>query len=103
MARYRHRINIQKRTRVFDGEGWVYEWDTIDTVWASISPVSAQERLEWQKLDVEVTHKISLRPYPGIDRIDHRLEFKDRVFNIVSILNPQELGRRLDLICTEEG
>ena len=81
----------------------MYEWDTIDTVWASISPVSARERLEWQKLDVEVTHKISLRPHPGIDRIDHRLEFKDRVFNIVSILNPQELGRRLDLICTEEG
>jgi len=103
MALFRHRVDIQKRTRVFDGEGWVYEWDTIDTVWASISPVSAQERLEWQKLDVLVTHKISLRPYHDINRIDHRLEFKDRVFNIVSILNPQELGRRLDLICTEEG
>ena len=101
MARYRHRINIQKRTRVFDGEGWKYDWQTIDTVWASISPVSAQERLEWQKLDVEVTHKISLRPYPGIDRIDHRLEFGGRVFDIVSILNPKELGRRLDLVCTE--
>jgi len=52
---------------------------------------------------VEVTHKISLRPYPGIDRVDHRLQFKDRIFTIVSILNPQEMGRRLDLICTEEG
>ena len=103
MARYRYRINIQKRTRVFDGEGWKYDWQTIDTVWGHISPVSAQERLEWQKLDVEVTHKISLRPYPGIDRIDHRLEFKGRIFTIVSMLNPQEMGRRLDLICTEEG
>lgn len=100
---FRHRIDIQKRTRIFDGEGYIYDWATVDTVWASISPVSARERLEWQKLDVEVTHKISLRPYPGIDRIDHRLEFKDRVFTIVSILNPHELGRRLDLICTEEG
>jgi len=98
---FRHRIDIQKRTRVFDGEGWKYEWPTIDTVWASISPVSAQERLEWQKLDVEVTHKISLRPYPGIDRVDHRLKFRGRVFTIVSILNPKELGRRLDLICNE--
>ena len=98
---FRHRIDIQKRTRVFDGEGWKYEWPTIDTVWASISPVSAQERLEWQKLDVEVTHKVSLRPYPGIDRVDHRLQFKDRIFTIVSILNPKEMGRRLDLICNE--
>lgn len=101
MARYRHRINIQKRTRVFDGEGWKYDWQTIDTVWASISPVSAQERLEWQKLDVEVTHKISLRPYPGINRVDYRLELGGRVFEIVSILNPKELGRRLDLVCIE--
>ncbi len=98
---FRHRIDIQKRTRVFDGEGYIYDWATIDTVWAHISPVSAKERLEWQKLDVTVTHKISLRPYPGIDRVDHRLKFRGRVFTIVSILNPKEMGRRLDLICNE--
>ena len=97
----RHRIELQSVTRTADGMGGFTEsWATVSTVWAAIWPNAAKEVLENQQLGLNVTHRIRIR-YHATVTAAWRIKFGTRYFNIVSILNPNEQNRLLDLICEE--
>lgn len=100
----RHRVSVQSRTRVSDGQGGYTEtWATVTNgaTFAKIEPASSQEVFRANQLKHVVTHKVTIRFLDGITSA-HRVVFDGRAFNVRSVLNPGERGRVLSLLC-EEG
>jgi len=101
----KHPVTIQTVTKADDD----FSTNAAETVVtfgkarASIRPVSADERTKNGKLTMEITHGIRIRyregVTPGMKIIKDR---GNRSFRIVSILNPEEIGVAMDLMCKED-
>lgn len=97
----RHQVDIQSMTRNADGMGgWSEEWTTLASVRAAIWPKRMMERVEGDKRTSTITHQIRVRYLDGVDETC-RVMFGDRIFEVVSVVNPEERGRHLDLMCEE--
>jgi SPP1 family predicted phage head-tail adaptor len=64
----------------------------VKTVWASVEPTRGRP---------ELTYKITMR-YFGDVTPDMVIKFKDRYFEIVSIINVRENNEMLEIVCTEK-
>ena len=73
----------------------------IKTVWASVEPTRGREYQEAQRIRPELTYKITTRFHKEITP-DMFIKFKDRYFQIVSIINVRERNEMLEIICTEK-
>ncbi|MDE6055652.1 MAG: phage head closure protein [Lachnospiraceae bacterium] len=73
----------------------------VKTVWASVEPTRGREYQEAQRIRPELTYKITTRYHKGISP-DMFIKFKDRVFNIISVINVREKNEMLEIICTEK-
>ena len=94
----KHRITIQAPTRVPDGMGNTDNtWTDRATIYAAIWPVSAKEQIASMGLVLTMTHRIRIR-YRSDIKSDWRLKYKNSLFNIVSIVNPNMENRMLDII-----
>lgn len=86
--------------------GPVDSWATAATRWGSIEPKdgSGREYLQGQKMDADATHIVRLRYYSGLT-VRHRLQntraLTTRTFNIVQVINADELKREHLLLCKE--
>ncbi|WEG14002.1 phage head closure protein [Pullulanibacillus sp. KACC 23026] len=101
-GKYRHPITIQKpdEQQLSSGEP-SGNWLDVISCRAGIYPISGSEF--FNKADTvqgEVTHQILMRYYPGIQR-NMRVEFGDRIFQITSVVNFQEMNKELQLMCKE--
>jgi len=97
----RHRISIQTNTPTTnDFNEEVEGWSTDATTWASIEPMSGKELVNAQQVVANITHKIIIRFRSGIAP-QQRILFGSRIFNIESVINPEERNRELQLLCTE--
>ena len=95
------RVSIQSVTQTTDGQGGYTEtWATDVTVWAYIKPMKAYERMQAQKLETPLSHKVTIRYRSGVTT-KHRLLFGSRVFHIKGIINPDEANQFLELTCIE--
>lgn len=74
--------------------------EEIKTVWASVEPTRGREYQEAQRVRPELTYKVTTRYHKGITP-DMLIKFKDRFFNIVSIINVREQNAMLEIVCTE--
>jgi len=72
----------------------------VCTVWADIAPTKGREFYEAQKLREELTWKIYVRFLPGITA-DMAIRYKDRIFQIESVIDIGFRQRTLEIICTE--
>ena len=106
----RHKIIIQQRTSTGDGMGGFTEtWGDLYPCRAAIWPMKATERLDADKLELRVDHRIRIR-HPKMLNItaDMRIKWHDHVtdadkyFNIISIINPDKRNMMLEMLCTEE-
>jgi SPP1 family predicted phage head-tail adaptor len=105
----RHRITIQSHTSAQDNYGEVdWTWSTGFETWAKISPLRGNQYFNAQQVQANVSHKITLRyqALPNstdINADNTRLLFGStaRVYNIVSVINPDERNIYLDLMCEE--
>ena len=98
----RHRIQIQKKVSIPDGMGsHTDEWVKVRNIWAAIWPVSAKERIKEGKIMVEMTHGMNVRYHSDI-AFDMRVLFGQRIFGIISKINPGERNIMLDLLCKAE-
>lgn len=77
------------------------ELKSIKTVWASVEPMRGKEYQEAQRIRPELTYKITTRYHRGITP-DMLIKFRDRCFQIVSIINVHERNEMLEIICTEK-
>lgn len=73
----------------------------LKTVWASVEPTRGREYQEAQRIRPELTYKITTRYHKDISP-DMFIKFKDRYFQIVSIINVRERNEMLEMICTEK-
>ena len=95
------RITIQQQTKVSDSMGgFTITWSDVATVWAAIWPVSANEQTQAQSTAMVISHRIRIR-YRSVIRASWRVQFDNRYFNIVSIVNPNEANEYLDLMVKE--
>lgn len=96
-----HRVVLQYQTFAADAMGGsVATWVDAATVWAAIWPTSAKEAIAANATTMEITHRIRLRFRLGV-KASWRIKFGTRYFAIVSIINPNERGVMLDLLCKE--
>ena len=71
------------------------------TVWASIEPTRGREYQEAQRIRPELTYKITMRYIIGLTP-DMLIKYKNRYFDIISIINIREKNEMLEIICTEK-
>jgi len=97
----RHRVTFQDWTKVSDGMGGTVDTPAdVCTVFAAIWPVSATEQVQAGQTVMTVSHRIRIR-YRSDITAKLRVKFGSRYFAIVSIINPNESGKLLDLMCKE--
>jgi SPP1 family predicted phage head-tail adaptor len=102
-GRLRHRITIQEfrvtGRNVIGGE--VKDWVNVATVWAGIEPIRGREYLAADQPRAELTHRVPMRYRPGIVPTTMRVKYGSRVFDIKSVIDPDERHVDLELMCTE--
>ena len=99
----RHEIEIQEKTLTSDGMGGSTEtWTKKLTTRAAIWPIKGKEALEAMKLDTKITHRVRMRYRSGITSL-MRISYDSRLFEIKSIINPDERNISLELLCEEEN
>lgn len=96
----RHRITFQALPGDKSSLGsYEEEWVDVATVWAQISPVSGREYFS-QVRETAVSHKIYCRYREGITP-RMQIKFGKRTFRIQSVLNWEERGEGLTIMCEE--
>ena len=95
-------ISIEAPAKAPDGMG-----GTVNTfaeisgdIAAAIWPVSATEQIKSMGAVMTISHRIRIR-YRSDIRVNWRLKFKNRYFDIVSIINPDMGNRILDIMAKE--
>lgn len=73
----------------------------VKTVWASVEPTRGREYQEAQRIRPELTYKVTTRYHKGITP-DMLIKFKERYFEIISIINVREQGIMSEIICIEK-
>lgn len=73
----------------------------VKTVWASVEPTRGREYQEAQRIRPELTYKITTRYHKDITP-DMFIKFRDRYFEIVSIINVGERNEMLEIVCIEK-
>lgn len=97
----RHYMTVEAPKRTPDGRGGFSDtWIPRLRVWAKLSPVSARERIESDKVTMNVSHTIVI-PYIDGFKPSWRLTKRSRVFEVVSILNTGERDEDLQILCKE--
>lgn len=104
-GKMRHRITIQEFSGTADGFGDPLqrddaEWTDVATLWAAIDPVSGKEFYAVEQSQSEVTHKIRCRYRTGLTTA-MRIKYGSRKFKIISIINWEERGESLLIMCKE--
>ena len=103
----RHRVEIQVQTDVADGGGGFTQTCNeaygMSSVPAAIWPLKAAERLDAMKLELQITHKIRVRYRPEItSKMRIYWRDRDRTFNIISLINPDERNIMLEIMAVEQ-
>lgn len=97
----RHLVTIQEPILTQnDYNETVETWQDFATANASIGPLSAREFFNSQQVQSDVTHKVEMRYVPGVTP-RMRLLFGSRALYIASVINADERGASLELLCRE--
>lgn len=100
-GKLRHRLDVQVPAEGRGTTGGVTtSWSTEATVSASIEPLSGREQITALQVQSRITHRITLRHYPGLTS-HHRLKEGTRTFHIVSATNADERNR-MTVVMAEE-
>jgi len=99
----RHQIELQLSSTSRDGEGGFYDgWVTVNTVWASVNPISAKQRTYYNSISTEITHVIKIRG--EVECLEtYQVKFGDRLFEILTVENIQENDVQKILVCKERS
>jgi len=97
----RHRVTLRKKEIAEDALKQQSEvWTDIATVWARIEPLSGREYFAARQENAEVTAKITIRYRKDVTP-DMRAVSEGRVFDVLSMINPEERNISLVLMCKE--
>ena len=98
------RIDLIATTKVGDGMGGLTETDitVASSIPAAIWPTSAKDMTVMNSTTMVISHRVRVR-YRSVLRSSWRLKFGNRYFAIVSIIDPNEEHKFLDLMCKESA
>lgn len=97
----RHRISIEALTLVAtDTGGQTQSYVAYATVWAKITPKNVKELNFAQRIEPRVDHEIWIR-YQSALKASDRIIFGSRVFEIKSIIIPNEIKEWQKILATE--
>lgn len=107
LGRMRHKFDIQDPTRVDDGALGFNRSDTvIASVWGNLTVASANEVYQYGRLQQVVSHAIIIRfdkrVRQGMNLV-HSYQGNERLFYIQSVINVDERGEFMKLMCREGG
>lgn len=99
---YRHTVTIQREAKTSDGMGGIVK-AMVDVVsaFADIQPVSAERRLEYSKMGVNITHQVFLKGHPSVSSGDY-VKWGNRVLKVQAVIDPLEIGHHVELVALEE-
>ena len=102
IGKLRHRALIEQPNPTPDGGGGGDQaWAMVATVWAAVEPVSGREVRVAEKLNAEITHKVTIRYRDDVDA-SMRFDFGGRKLRIRAVINPLERNIWLECLCEEE-
>ncbi len=79
----------------------IEQWSVIARTWANVQTLSGRELAYAQQMAAEVTHLVTIRWRPGVDRLQV-VEFGAARLNIDAAIDPDSLRVQLKLYCREE-
>jgi len=86
-------VEIQEVTSSPDAMGQpTISWGTTQSAWAQILPLTARELYFTKTVRPETTHRITLRYFAGLTSAN-RLKMGSRIFNILGLINENELKK----------
>lgn len=98
----RKRITIETSTETADtAGGFTTSWATFATVWAGFEPLRGRENYQDMILQSTTNYRVTIRYLAGVTT-KMRIKLGGRLFNIRSIMNPEERGEMLEFM-VEEG
>lgn len=106
-GKLRHRVLIERFYQEKDeGGDFIKEWRQLATTWAAVEPLKDSDYWSALTVGTVTTHRVTMRglgeacrPKPG-DRIV-MLSKDNRLLRVESVLDTEERGRELVLICEE--
>lgn len=104
IGKLRHRVRIEAPAATQDpntGE-MVPGWALVDTVWASVEPLSAREFIAAQAGQSEITARVVMRYRDGI-KPTMRLVHRGQVYDIKGVLPDPKSGRHYLTLPVSEG
>ena len=100
-GKLRHSIIIESPVETKDGMGQpVKSWGEYAKVRASVKPLRGREFFAAQQYNSEVTTKILMRFLNGVTT-KMRITFNSKIYNIESVINIEERGISMELMCSE--
>ena len=109
-GRQRHRVIVEQVTETQDSVNQpVKTWTTYVEMWGKVRPMRGRELFTAAQRWPEVDTVITLRGNPRTDLITEKmrasLTTRDRtkIFNILAVIDKDERGIQVDLICRREG
>lgn len=102
-GKLRYRVELQKQvaTRSPTSGAQPVTWETVDTVWAAIEPLSVREFIQSGASQSAVTTRVVIRFIEGIDA-SWRVVYGSRIYNIEGVLPDPKYGRHyLTLPCSD--
>jgi SPP1 family predicted phage head-tail adaptor len=97
-GQFRHRINIQQPVIVKDELGQEETiWEDAKLLWAMIKTVQGREYFAAASTQNEKTTRFVVRYTTGIDE-SMRIVHKDKVYEIESVINDDEMNKTLTII-----
>jgi SPP1 family predicted phage head-tail adaptor len=102
---FRHRITFQQYNENATNEnGFPLEesqrWQDVKTVWAMIKTLQGREYYEAATTQNENTIRFVVRYTTGINP-DMRIKYRERTFEIMSVINDDEMNKTLTIIAKE--
>ncbi|GHC19452.1 phage head closure protein [Aidingimonas halophila] len=104
IGKLRHRVRLEKPAKVQNPDTGEMEpgWALVDTVWASIEPLSAREFIAAQSTQSEVTARIVMRHRADIAP-NMRLIYRGKRYDIHGVLPDPKSGLHYITLPVSEG
>lgn len=99
-----HLATIETYTQAVDSFGGTSggAWATFSQAWIGIFPLNGTEKYVSGEKHATATHKIKMRFLSGVNA-KMRIKARGRTFEIVSVINPGERDKELQLVVEEKA
>lgn len=95
------KVRFERRPVEQDTAGQlVAAWEHQFSAWARIEQLEGRELVMAQAINTEVTHRVVIRYRPRVDTA-MRVVYRERVFNVLSVVDPETEHVWLHVLCSE--